>query len=193
MSDYFATQAQQNTRYKAEYAKWVAGLTPKQRRQLQAQGLLEAQVDPLSTAKGADITELPLADPSTVLPEIEPAPPQHHQGPLSEDQTEVFWDSIRLLIANLLHDPNPALGLECLAVVSGIGFEGESMTEIARRHRVTRAAVSKRCVQWTNQLGLVPSRSMRSLTARSSYQQAQKRKRNSDERFNSSQLPRPSK
>ena len=46
------------------------------------------------------------------------------------------------------------------------------MTEIAKRHGVTRAAVSKRCVELTQALNLKPSRAMRSLLARQSYRKA---------------------
>ena len=46
------------------------------------------------------------------------------------------------------------------------------MTEIAKRHGITRAAVSKRCVELTLALDLMPSRAMRSLNARHSYRQS---------------------
>jgi hypothetical protein len=46
------------------------------------------------------------------------------------------------------------------------------MTEIANRHDVTRAAVSKRCVELTQSLNLKPSRAMRSLLARQNYHTA---------------------
>lgn len=46
------------------------------------------------------------------------------------------------------------------------------MTAIAQRHGVTRAAVSKRCVELTEKLGVMPSRAMRSLTARAAYAHA---------------------
>lgn len=55
---------------------------------------------------------------------------------------------------------------------AGLNNGGDSMAEIARRHGVTRAAVSKRCVELTELLGLRPSRAMRSLTARESYRDA---------------------
>ena len=53
---------------------------------------------------------------------------------------------VRRLVGLMLADSNPGLGAECMALVTGIGYEGSSMAEIARRHGVTRAAVSKRCV-----------------------------------------------
>ena len=75
------------------------------------------------------------------------------------------------------------LALDCLALVSGVGFMGDSMTAIAKRHKVTRAAVSKRCIHLTEQLDLLPSRSMKSLTARTSYRTAQTKNHDNRERF----------
>ena len=61
------------------------------------------------------------------------------------------------------------------------------MTDIARRHCVTRAAVSKSCVELTERLNLLPSRAMRSLTARRAYQAAQLSTRTNHERFGNNQ------
>jgi hypothetical protein len=47
------------------------------------------------------------------------------------------------------------------------------MTDIAKRHGITRAAVSKRCVDITERLNLPPSRAMRSEKARRIYRRAQ--------------------
>jgi hypothetical protein len=92
---------------------------------------------------------------------------------------ETLWDLLRRVVGELLSAPNRSLTVECLALVSGLSYTGDSMTEIARRHRVGRAAVSKRCVELTERLGLPPSRAMRSLTARRAYRHAQLRLRNS--------------
>lgn len=67
----------------------------------------------------------------------------------------------RRLVGFMLADTHPALGIECLALVTGIGYEGASMAAIARRHRVTRAAVSKRCVELCEAFGVPPVRAMR--------------------------------
>jgi hypothetical protein len=67
----------------------------------------------------------------------------------------------RRLIGFMLADPCPALGIECMALVTGIGYEGAARASIARRHKVTRAAVSKRCVELSESLGLPPTRAMR--------------------------------
>ena len=68
---------------------------------------------------------------------------------------------VRRLVGLLLADTHPALGVECLALVTGIGYDGASMAEIARRHKVTRAAVSKRCVELCESFGIRPTRAMR--------------------------------
>ena len=79
------------------------------------------------------------------------------QGPLdAQAAPELRWAGLALL----------------LPLVSGLLYGGDAMAEIARRHGVTRAAVSKRCVELTELLGLRPSRAMRSLTARESYRDA---------------------
>lgn len=68
---------------------------------------------------------------------------------------------VRRLVGLMLADSNPALGVECLALVTGIGYEGASEAEISRRHHVTRAAVSKRCIDLCTAFGLPPVRAMR--------------------------------
>ena len=100
---------------------------------------------------------------------------------MGEVSSEALWDALRRLIGEILTLPNRSLTVECLAVVSGLSYAGDSMTDIAKRHSVTRAAVSKRCVELTEKLSLMPSRAMRTLTARKSYRVAQLRVRASYE------------
>ncbi len=68
----------------------------------------------------------------------------------------------RRLVGFMLADTHPALGVECMALVTGIGYQGASMEEIGKRHGVTRAAVSKRCVELCEAFGIPPVRAMRS-------------------------------
>lgn len=81
-----------------------------------------------------------------------PEPPRPERGALV---------MVRRLVGLMLADANPALGVECMAIVTGIGYEGSSMADIARRHGVTRAAVSKRCVDLCDAFGVPPVRAMR--------------------------------
>ncbi len=67
----------------------------------------------------------------------------------------------RRLVGFMLADNNPALGIECMALVTGIGYTGSSMTEIANKHFTTRAAVSQRCVELCDAFGINPTRAMR--------------------------------
>jgi hypothetical protein len=80
--------------------------------------------------------------------------------------------AIRRVVAEILCHNNARLTTECIALVSGLAYTGSSMTEIAKRHGISRAAVSKRCVELTELLDLPPSRAMRSLTARKRYRDA---------------------
>lgn len=184
MNQYTEIQSARNSEYKNAYAEWVASLTPKRRRELEAQGLLEPQVDPFHIGKQKDVSELSLAA-EQVMPETAEGAEQAMLETAEADEHEPTWAALRLLISELLADNNPALGLDCLALVTGIGFMGESMNRIAKRHCVTRAAVSKRCVQLTKQLRMMPSRAMRSLTAREAYRATQETIRQDHERFNS--------
>ena len=88
--------------------------------------------------------------------------------PANEQPHEI----LRRLIGELMHQDHSRLALDCLALVTGLAYEGDSMTEIASRHDITRAAVSKRCVELTLALNLEPSRAMRSLAARDAYRQS---------------------
>ncbi|MEE4210808.1 MAG: hypothetical protein V2I43_16275 [Parvularcula sp.] len=177
MSDYNQTQRQRNAEYREAYKEWVSKLSPKRRRELAEQGLLEADVGNFDTGKPVDISDLPLPSDTGV------------ESP--QDESDRIWETLRRLLGELLSTPNAQLSLECLALVSGVGFLGDSMTAIAKRHGVTRAAVSKRCIQLTEQLDLLPSRAMKSLTARQAYRTAQKHHHEHRERFDHGRSTRP--
>jgi hypothetical protein len=99
---------------------------------------------------------------------------------------ERVMDVLRRLLGEVLTQKNARLTLECLAVACGLTtLQGESMTSIAKRHGVSRAAVSKRCVDITEKLNLPPSRAMRSPNARKVYRNVQKKIRNTYERTRS--------
>ena len=176
MSDYRTRQAQRDAQHQKDYATWVAGMTPKERARLGDLGLdrpLPADYGSLHSGMNGDIAESPLASEEPDIEElIEPPAPAS-----KEISGDALWDALRRLIGEILTLPNRSLTVECLAVVSGLSYAGDSMTDIAKRHCVTRAAVSKRCVELTEKLSLMPSRAMRTLTARKSYRAAQLRVR----------------
>jgi hypothetical protein len=170
--DYRPRQDQRDANYREHYAKWVKDLTPEQFAFAKRHGLLEPVRDDHGFGTNfaeRDLAETPLAsEDSHLLDRIEPACDQPGYQAQHMDAEQV-WDILRRLIGYLLGQRNAQLSLECLALVSGVSFLGDSQSEIARRHGVTRAAVSKRCVEMTRKLAVMPSRAMRTLTARDAY------------------------
>jgi hypothetical protein len=171
--------------YLSHYDAWISGMTEAELAQAIALGVHKPMPEDFHAhgigldADLAESKELSYSpDMASILDGEEPA------AATTEDLQalgEKLWDVMRHLVGELLDTPNRSLTAECLAAVSGMSYTGDSITEIAKRHRVTRAAVSKRCVELTQKLKLFPSRTMRSLTARQAYRHAQRQLRNHDE------------
>lgn len=181
IDDYAHRQATHDREYadyykSPEYLQYLASLTAEERRRLEALGLLEPMIDRSgSTLRDDDACLSNMAAEEASLPaEVDSDESDAaSSAPVESSHEERLWDVLRRLLGELLNQKNATLSIECLAVVSGIGFMGDSMTEIAHRNGVTRAAVSKRCVELSLKLKLNPSRAMRSLTARVSYARTQ--------------------
>lgn len=60
---------------------------------------------------------------------------------------ELLWDIIRRLVGHLMQQDNARLALNCLALASSAALLGDSMTAVGRKHGLSRAAVSKRCIE----------------------------------------------
>ena len=178
--EYARRQATKDAAYTREYDGWIASLPSDERRRMAELGLAE----PLREADGygwgsSDAAEFHEASEPAKIP-VEPEPALIAPAPI---ENEDVLDVLRRLIGELLAERNARLSLECLALATGFSYIGGTMTDIAKRHAVTRAAVSKRCVELTERLNLLPSRAMRSLTARRAYQAAQLTTRQQHERF----------
>jgi hypothetical protein len=177
---YSQRQSVRDAQHAKAYREWVASLPEDELARLTALGLAEPLRDDhraSGTGLDDDIANSPAASVAAAEPQDEPEPAEPSQPPaVSPPSQEALWDALRRLLGEILVMPNRSLTVECLAVVSGLSYVGDSLTEIARRHRVTRAAVSKRCVDLTERLSLPPSRAMRSLTARKAYREAQLRR-----------------
>ena len=173
-NSYTKKQATRDHQHARDYNEWVSSASPEVRAELQRMGIDEPDICYHGSGMaGCDLADSPLASEETAIEDlVEPEAPS-----TSDVSGEVVWEALRRLIGEILTLPNRSLTVECLAVVSGLAYGGDSMTDIARRHCVTRAAVSKRCVELTEKLSLIPSRAMRSLTARKSYRAAQLRVR----------------
>jgi hypothetical protein len=178
--DYSRKQKVRDSQYEREYRAWIASLPAEERRALEAQGLASPSlaIHGTGAAKG-DAADSPLmrqGDDPALLPEPEPEPDADDSC-----HPEQIWDTVRRVLGEILCHHNARLTAECIALVSGLSYTGSSMTEIAQKHGITRAAVSKRCVQLTELLDLRPSRAMRSLTARQCYRAARIRSTKSNE------------
>lgn len=180
---YVAKQRERDGLYQREYAEWINSMPPEERRKFKEMGLDKAYLPSGSGGATKDAAESSRArcEDNFEEPEEPASDDSVHQEssaarpcsvtPQPAD-TESLHEALRRLVGEMLMQSNASLSLDCLALVTGLAYYGDTMTEIAKRHDVTRAAVSKRCVELTQSLNLKPSRAMRSLLARDSYRKA---------------------
>jgi hypothetical protein len=170
--DYARRQAAKDAEYQREYKAWIKSLPADERRKLEAQGLATPCLQRHGNgAPDHDMADSPAA---SYTPDIAAMIDGEPDEPSPDIVMKAATGILRSLVADLLAEGNSRLTLECLAVALGLSaYNGDSMTDIARRHGVTRAAISKRCVDITRRLKLLPSRAMRSLKARKTYQESQ--------------------
>lgn len=165
-TNYTRRQRSSDSAYQREYRAWVASLPPEERQQLAVLGLDQPQ---MSDTSGSGFRDAVQNHQCSVQPEESDEAVDDVESNQGTPDHEDVLHFIRRLVGELLGQDNVRLSVECLALATGISYTGDSMTDIARRHGFTRAAVSKRCVEFTYALGLAPSRAMRSAKARQSY------------------------
>jgi hypothetical protein len=163
-ADYRIRQSAAEIEYAKSYRSWVDSLPPEERRELATLGLAEPDLPKRSAGIGLsrDASESSAAQ---TLDEV--AAPDPDEG-ITEADLRVC-EVIQKLIGELIVDRNPALAIECLALTTGIAYEGNSMIAIAKRYGLSRAAVSKRCVELAERLGVKNPRPMKSESAREIY------------------------
>jgi len=169
--DYAKKQAKRDADYERDYEVWVKSMTLEERREAEKLGLLK----PCLQRHGNGAADHDMADSSAAshTPDIaalvdheDEKPEVHSMG----SATEI----LRRLVADIVAEDNTRLTIDCLTIALGLRvYSGDSMTTIAKRHGITRAAVSKRCVDIIERLKLPPSRAMRSEQARKIYQGSQ--------------------
>ena len=160
-----------DSEYKQAYTAWIATLTPAERAEVDGLGLAAPYIDPqgvgspqFDEARAADLLS---AEKSS------PEPDPHDDAKLAQWRIEKrVRESTRKIVCEILGSKNARLTTECLSLVTGIGYLGVSETSIAADFGITRAAVSKRCVELCKKLGLPPSRAMRSEEARNAYRES---------------------
>jgi hypothetical protein len=164
--DYTKKQTKRDAQYEREYEAWVKSMTLEERREAEKLGLLK----PCVQRSGNGAASRDSADSPIMRIGDDPALEVHEPEAKPETATRDAIEALRHFVADLVAEGNTRLTVECLAVALGLSaYNGESMTAIANRHGITRAAVSKRCVDIITHLNLPPSRAMRSEKARKIY------------------------
>jgi hypothetical protein len=181
--DYAKKQAKMDAQYERDYEAWVKSMTRDERREAEKLGLLK----PCLQRHGNGAADHDMAESSRASHTPDIAALVDHEGENAGAVTHDAIDALRLFVADLIAEGNTRLTVECLAVALGLSaYNGESMTAIAHRHGVTRAAVSKRCVDIITHLSLPPSRAMRSEKARKIYRNSRiknHKKKNHEHRY----------
>ena len=170
--DYAKKQAKRDATYERDYEAWVKSMTLAERRDAEKLGLLKPCLQ--RHGNGAPNHDMAESSAASYTPDIAAMVDQESEdGELTNDMRGATR-ILRHLVADLVAEGNTRLTIECLAIALGLRvYAGDSMTEVANRHGVTRAAVSKRCVDITTRLNLQPSRAMRSKRARQTYRNSQ--------------------
>ncbi len=169
--DYAKKQSQRDAQYEREYEAWVKSMSPQERREAEKLGLLKTCVQRHGNgAADQDMADSPAAshepDMAALIDHEDEQPETRSMG----SATEI----LRHLVADIIYEDNTRLTIDCLSIALGLRvYDGDSMTKVAKRHGITRAAVSKRCVDITERLKLPPSRAMRSEKARKIYSNSQ--------------------
>ena len=159
MNDYEDFQRTRDAQYEAAWNN----LTAAQRRQMAKHGI---------TGPAQPAYRLHKPDEEAYIEKVAASYDPDHSEPLAPDgalNEEVLWSALRRLVALIQSQDKIRLSMDCFSLVTGMQYDGESMADIARRHGITRAAVSKRCVELTDSLGLKPALGMRKLTTRARY------------------------
>ena len=174
MSDYHQRQATLDQEYAKEYAAWLDTLSAEERQQLAAQGLDAPEIPQRSAGVGLsrDAAEQSGA---SCLDEIidESAGPQEHDDDFWKVAADLrAGEAIIRIVSEILGGGNAALTTECLALATGVAYQGASESAIAKKFGITRAAVSKRCIEIAERVGVRNHRAMRTGRACSAYSRA---------------------
>ncbi len=163
-ADYKVRQSREEIEYTAAYREWIQSLPPDERQELAALGLDKPSAPGWSSGTGLDLDMAELAVAKEVAAPAEDK--EIHDWRIAADLRTA--EAIAKLVCELLAN-DPTLGVECLALSTGIAYEGSSEVAIARKYGVTRAAVSKRCLELAERLGVKNVRAMKSEQAREIY------------------------
>lgn len=148
------------------YETWIASLSPEEKARLRKESPELLEYMPAGTKANGTGFDKDVSETPACRTYDEPEPENDNED---ERSCATTLDVLRKIVGELLARSNSRLSLECLALATGLSYRGNSQTEIGDRHGVSRAAVSARCVDLCNALGIDPSRAMKSKRARESY------------------------
>lgn len=158
--------------YTEAYKTWVASLPPEERARLDEGGIAEPDTSRKTATRQTDELRLQLTAAPDTTPTASDSEISNPKSQIASSATQAA-DVLAAFCARIRAHPNPLLAFDAACFASGLmDVEGLSETDLARRHRVTKAAFSKLVIQWAETFGLPPSRGMRSRRARASYRRA---------------------
>lgn len=158
-------------------------LTKEETAQARERGLVFRQ-DDYETHSGKPIDEMQLEDHScdgyTSIDEPEPDSPAEPAEPGGKTsyvatlaQDEQTWFVVRQVLNVIISAPNARLEAECFRLSSGLAdLDNITMTSLAEKHGLTRAAISKRCNRQLMLLNMKPSQFQRPMNVRKTYKDA---------------------
>lgn len=168
--DYTRRQIVRDAQHAETYRKWVEGMSPADRENLRRLGIDEPDTSYHGTGMAdRDLADSPLAsEEPDIIGQIEP------DSEVSADAA-ARSDVLASFCARLRGCRNPALVFDAVCYGTGVlAVEGQTATQLAAKHGVTKQAFSKIAVQWCETFGLPPARSMKSKRARAVYRKRAK-------------------
>lgn len=159
--------------YVDEYERWIESMSPEEREEIKRLGVDRPDLpSDRANVRDKDLADSPLA---SVEPDIAAEIDQPETHPTKASADDARSDILASFCARIRSCSNPSLVFDAICFATGISaLEGQSATELAAQHGVTKQAFSKVAVQWCETFGLQPSRSMKSKKARRSYQKRAK-------------------
>ncbi|PTY02386.1 hypothetical protein DB346_09795 [Verrucomicrobia bacterium LW23] len=182
MDDYAARQSDRDRAYERAYtspeaSRWIAEMPAEDRQRLQRQGLLKPCLPRRAsgTLLSDDLADTVLASETPdIIAEIEPDEAESESDTVATPARSPS-DVLASFCARLCGSNNPSLAFDAVCYGMGVlALEGESATQLAAKHGVSKQAFSKLAVQWCETFGLRPSRSMKSKLARKAYRERTK-------------------
>jgi len=171
-SDYDQRKAAMDAEYASALGAHLRSLSPEERKAFERAGITGPMVSYHgSGSPGGDIAESSLASHHPDIADLIDG-----NGGTAEPDRCSAADAVRHTIA-YLQSKVVSLQIDCFAYVTNVSsYDGVTQADIAERHGVSRAAVSKICIEICEEFNLRPPPGMRSKKTRKACSRAQIRK-----------------